>query len=49
MHFDKAYIIGLPKHTKNRLDKTFQLFKEQDVNAMLWEGIYGLDVNIKEY
>ena len=49
MHFDKAFIIGLPKHTKNRLDKTFQLFKEQDVNAMLWEGIYGLDVNIKEY
>ena len=49
MHFDKAYIIGLPNHTNKRLDRCFKRFKREKVNVELWEGIYGLDVDINKY
>ena len=49
MHFDKAYIIGLPNHTNKRLDRCFKRFKREKVDVELWEGIYGLDVDINKY
>ena len=49
MHFDKAFIIGLPGHTNKRLERCFKRFKRENVDVKLWQGIYGLDVNIKEY
>ena len=49
MHFDKAFVIGLPKYTNKRLERCFKLLKKEGVDANLWPGIYGLDVNIKDY
>ena len=49
MHFDKAYIIGIPKLSANRLDNCFKKFKEQDIDVSLWEGLHGLEINIEEY
>tara|TARA_Y100001970_G_scaffold80605_1_gene102341 strand:+ start:318 stop:1025 length:708 start_codon:yes stop_codon:yes gene_type:complete len=49
MHFDEAYIIGIPKLSANRLDKCFKKFKKQNIDAKLWEGIHGLEVNIEKY
>jgi len=49
MHFDKAYIIGLPNHTNKRLDRCFKRFKREKVDVELWEGVYGLDVDINKY
>jgi GR25 family glycosyltransferase involved in LPS biosynthesis len=49
MHFDKAFIIGLPGHTNKRLERCFKRFKREGIEVELWAGIYGLDVNIKEY
>jgi len=49
MHFDKAYIIGLPNHTNKRLDRCFKRFKREKVDVELWPGLYGPDINIQEY
>ena len=49
MHFDKAFIIGLPDHTNKRLDRCFQRCEREGVKIKLWNGIYGLDVDIPKY
>lgn len=49
MHFDKAYIIGLPKLSSKRLDKCFKKFNEQGIKVELWEGIHGLEVDTEKY
>ena len=49
MHYDKAFIIGLPKYSDKRLERCFSRFKKEEVSVKLWEGIYGPDVNIKNY
>jgi len=47
MHFDKAFIIGLPDHTnKRRLDRSFERCEREGVKMKLWNGIYGPDVDI---
>ena len=49
MHFDKAYIIGIPKFSSKRLDKSFKKFNEQGIDVELWEGLYGLEIDIEKY
>ena len=49
MHFDKAFIIGLPDYTNKRLERCFKRCEREGVNTKLWSGIYGLDVDIPEY
>jgi GR25 family glycosyltransferase involved in LPS biosynthesis len=49
MHFDKAFIIGLPDHMDKRLERCFKRCEGEGVNIKLWSGIYGLDVDIPEY
>ncbi|MAV58380.1 MAG: hypothetical protein CMG07_05315 [Candidatus Marinimicrobia bacterium] len=49
MHFDKAYIIGIPKLTPLRLEKCFNKFLEQNISVELWEGINGIEVDIQKY
>ena len=49
MHFNKAFIIGLPKHTGKRLERCFKRCKREGIDALLWPGIYGLDVDIEKY
>ncbi len=49
MHFDKAFIIGLPGYTNKRLDRCFKRFKREKVDVELWPGIYGLDVDTNKY
>ena len=46
MHFDKAFIIGLPNHTNKRLDRSLQRCKREGVDIQLWNGVYGPDVDI---
>ena len=33
MHFDKAFVIGLSKHSNKRLERCFSRFKKEEVNA----------------
>ena len=49
MHFDKSYIIGIPKLSKKRLERCFEKFKNQNIDVELWEGKYGLEVDLNEY
>ena len=49
MHFDKAFIIGLPSHTNKRLERCFKRCEREGVDAKLWSGIYGPDVDIQDY
>ena len=49
MHFDIAFIIGLPSHTNKRLDRCFKRCEREGVDIDLWPGLYGLDVDIAEY
>ncbi len=49
MHFDKAYIIGIPKLTSKRLNRCFKKFNEQGIEVKLWEGKHGLEVDIEKY
>jgi len=49
MHFDKAFIIGLPSHTNKRLERCFKRCEREGVDAKLWSGVYGPDVDIQDY
>ena len=49
MHFDKAFIIGLPSHTNKRLDRCFERCEREGVKIELWNGVYGPDVDIPAY
>ena len=49
MHFDKAFFIGLPNHTPKRINRFYNRSKKENLVVKLWPGIYGLDVDIKEY
>ena len=49
MHFDKAFVIGLPKYSDKRLERCFRRFKKEGVHAELWEGLYGLEIFSTEH
>ena len=49
MNFDKSYIIGIPQLSQKRLDRCFEKFKNQNIDVELWEGKYGLEVDLDEY
>ena len=49
MHFDKSFFISLATHTPERIERFYKRSKKENLSVELWPGIYGLDVNIKEY
>ena len=49
MHFDKSFFISLATHTPERIERFYKRSKKENLSVKLWPGIYGLDVNIKEY
>ncbi len=49
MHFDKSFFISLATHTPERIKRFYKRSKKENLSVELWPGIYGLDVNIKEY